>query len=95
MDRLTEAFNTKFNPGTKQLFTDSEELVNVLRCPLPMRWEQLTAPAGEPHRSCAHRERRVLDTAMMSEEEVVAAVRADPTTCLCVRAGQPSLTLIA
>jgi len=85
----------KFNPGTKQLFTDSGELVKVLRCPMPMRWEQLTAEAGEPHRSCAHCERRVLDTAVMSEEDVVAAVRADPSTCLCVRAGQPNLTLIA
>ena len=85
----------KFNPGTKQLFTDSGELVKVLRCPLPIRWEQLTATAGEPHRSCARCERQVLDTAVMSEEEVVAAVRADPSTCLCVRSGQPNLTLIA
>ena len=85
----------KFNPGTNELFTDSGELVKVLRCPLPIRWEQLTAEAGEPHRSCAHCERSVLDTAVMSEEDVVAAVRADPLACLCVRAGQPNLTLIA
>ena len=85
----------KFNPGTKQLFTDSGELVKVLRCPLPMRWEQLTAEAGEPHRSCTYCDRGVLDTAVMSEEEVVAAVRADASTCLCVRAGQPNLSLIA
>lgn len=84
----------KFNPGTKELFTDSGELVKVLHCSRLMRWEQLTAEAGEPHRSCAHCERRVLDTAVMSEEDVVAAVRADPSTCLCVRAGQPNLKLL-
>lgn len=85
----------KFNPGTKELFTASGELVKVLRCPVPMRWEQLTAEVGEPHRTCARCEHRVLDTAVMSEAEVVAAVRADPFACLCVRAGQQNLTLLA
>lgn len=84
----------KFNPSTKELRTDSGELVKVLHCPLRMRWEQLTVDAGEAHRTCAHCEHKVLDTAVMTEEEVVAAVRADSAACLCVRAGQRNLTLV-
>jgi hypothetical protein len=60
-----------------------------------MRWEQLTVGVAAPHRSCAHCERRVLDTAVMSKSEVMAAVRANPSTCLCVRAGRQNLPLFA
>jgi hypothetical protein len=84
----------KFDPGTRELFTDAGELVKVLRCPLRMCWKQLTASVGSPHRTCGECDRSVLDTATLSDAEVLAAVRSDPSTCLCVRASQENLTLL-
>lgn len=84
----------KFDPGTKELFTDDGELVKVLRCPLRMRWEQLATSDDSPHRTCGECAHPVLDTAALSDAEVLAAVRTDPSTCLCVRAGQENLSLL-
>jgi hypothetical protein len=84
----------KFNPDTRELFTDAGELVKVLRCPLRMRWEQLDANDCSPHRICSECDHPVLDTTVLSDAEVLAAVRSDPSTCLCVRASQENLTLL-
>jgi hypothetical protein len=84
----------RFDPSTKELFTDDGELVKVLHCPRRMRWEQLGSSAGSPHRTCGECDHGVLDTAALSDDQVLAAVRADPSTCLCVRAGQQNLTLL-
>jgi hypothetical protein len=84
----------KFDPSTKELFTDSGELVKVLHCPLRMRWEHLEVTSSSPHRTCGECERIVLDTAALSEAEVLAAVRTDPSTCLLVRACQENLTML-
>lgn len=85
----------KFDPGTKELFTDAGALIKVLHCPLRKRWEQLDEVASGPHRTCSECERAVLDTAAMSEVEVLSAVRADPLTCLCVSACQENLTILS
>jgi hypothetical protein len=84
----------RFSPRTKELFTDAGELVKVLDCPLKMRWEQLGASEASSHHICGECEQSVLDTAVLSDAEVLAAVRADPSTCLCVRASQENLTLL-
>ena len=84
----------KFDPGTKELFTDAGVLIKVLHCPLQKRWEQLDEAATGPHRTCSECERAVLDTAALSEFEVLSAVRADPFTCLCVSACQENLTVL-
>lgn len=83
----------KFNRETKELFTDAGELIKVLHCPLRMRWAQFAVADGAPHRFCGGCEHPVLDTGALSDADVLAAVRADPSTCLCVRASQTNVTL--
>lgn len=84
----------KFDPETKELFTDSGEFIKVLHCPRKMRWEQLAISEVSPHRTCEACDHPVFDTAAMSDEDVLATVRADPSTCLCIRASQENVTLI-
>lgn len=84
----------KFNRITKELFTDAGELIKVLRCPLRMRWEQLDGGPGAPHRHCGECNHSVLDTAILSDAEVLSVVRSAPSTCLCVRASQSNVTLL-
>lgn len=82
-----------FDRTSLSLYTDAGELIKVLHCPLKKQWDELRETES-PHRTCSNCERSVLDTAAMTEAEVVAAVRADPHTCLCVSAGQSNLTLL-
>ena len=84
----------KFDPNTKELFTDSGELIKVLNCPLRMRWDQLGLSAGSPHRYCGECDHPVNDTAVMSDADVLVMVLDDPLTCLSVRAGQANVTLL-
>lgn len=84
----------KFDPATQRLFTDAGELIKVLHCPLRMRWEQLAARDGSPHRTCAECGHQVLDTAVMTDAEALARVRAEPSACLCVSANQKNVTLV-
>ena len=85
----------KINPKTKQLFTDTGELIKVLHCPLQKKWEQLAANLAGPHRHCAGCEREVLNTDGMSDAEVLATVHADPSTCLFVSGNQQNLAIIS
>jgi hypothetical protein len=83
----------QFNPQTKALFTDAGELVKILHCPLRMHWEELNPIADSPHRTCMECTHQVLDTATMTDAQLLAAVRSDPSTCFCVTADQPNLTI--
>src|ERR1700760_2617834 len=85
----------QFNPNTKKLYTDSGELIKRLHCPLRMRWEQLRRNPIHPHRGCSACERAVLDTADMTDAELLARVQEDPSICLSVSARQANVTIIA
>jgi hypothetical protein len=83
----------QFNPVTQALTTDAGELIKVLHCPVKLPKVMLPQP-NSPHYLCSSCEHRVLNTATMTEEEVVAAVQEDPHTCLRVTAFQDNLTVL-
>lgn len=83
----------KFDPIAKKLYTDRGEFIQTLHCPLKMRWESLSPQLVSPHRSCAQCERTVLDTDLMTDPELLAAVRADPAVCLSVSVWQENVTI--
>lgn len=84
----------KFDPKTKALYTDTCDFVKILHCPLEKRWEQLGTRPASAHRTCAECDKAVLDTAVLTDAEILAAVRVDPTTCLFVSARQVNITLV-
>jgi len=84
----------QFHSATKSLYTDDGELIKVLFCPLRKRFDQLESRASGPHPVCSECEREVLDTSKLSEAEVVAAVRTDPATCLCVSSRQANVAVL-
>lgn len=73
---------------------DAGELIKVLHRSLRKHWAQLGVNAGSPHRACGICGHDVLDTGALSDADVLAAVRADPSACLYVRASQPNLAML-
>lgn len=83
----------KFNPNTSELFTDSGDLIKDLHCPLQKQWAQMHRSTANSHRRCDECSRTVLDTSFMNEDEVLAAVRANSSTCLCVSMRQANIQI--
>ena len=84
----------KFDPASKTLMTDAGQLIKQLSCHRKMQLEQLQAEPGTGHWHCAACVHRVLDTALLTQAQVQAAVAADPGTCLLIRAGQHNVQLV-
>jgi hypothetical protein len=84
----------QIDPDTRALYADDGTFIKTLSCPLAKAWDQLTPAPGSAHCRCDACERSVLDTATLSDADVLAAVRADASTCLSVSAAQENVTLI-
>jgi hypothetical protein len=84
----------KFNPTTKQVFTNSGELIKKLDCPFRMDWEGMEK-ASDHHRSCTVCGRAVLDTEKFSDAELLARVKEDPQTCLKIGLNQENVILVS
>lgn len=84
----------KFNPLTKQLFTNDGRLIKRLHCPFRLDWRKLAATENPAARHCGICEHRVTDTAMLTEEELLELLSENPSACLKVDLNQPNLTII-
>jgi len=83
----------EFNPITQTLFTNEGQFVKKLHCPYGVRWDGLMEAHGSPHRSCSVCQHPILDTAAMSDAELLSKLRSAPDTCLKVELDQPNLTV--
>lgn len=82
-----------FNPITQTLFTNDGQFVKKLHCPYGVRWDGLVEAHGSPHRSCSVCQHPILDTATMSDGELLSKLRSAPDTCLKVELDQSNLTV--
>lgn len=83
----------KFNPDTKALLTHDGKLIKALSCHLNMQLRQLQVER-DGHRRCDMCEHKVLDTALLSEKQILEQVAVDPGTCLIVRRGQENVEIV-
>jgi hypothetical protein len=84
----------KFNPLTKAIYTDSGELIKTMSCPYKVRWDNLD-PTTSPTRKCTNCDHFILDTAALTDEELLKTVRQNPNTCLKIDLNQHNLNIIA
>ena len=83
----------KFNPHTHRLFTDDGRLIKRLHCPFRLDWSKL-GPTDDPAaRRCDICQHAVTDTALRSEDELLALMAGNPRACLKVDLSQDNLTL--
>lgn len=82
----------KFNPETKTLMTHDGRAIKVLSCHLNVQLKHLQIePDG--HRRCDKCKHKVLDTALLSEAQIVEHVATEPSTCLIVRRKQHNIEI--
>lgn len=84
----------KFDPASRTLLTDDGRLIKHLSCHRRMRLEQLQPDPHIGHWHCAVCVHQVLDTAVLSEQELQAAVADNPGLCLLIRRGQPNVDIL-
>jgi hypothetical protein len=84
----------KFDPLTKAIYTDNDVFVKTMNCPYTMRWDNLEA-TNTNSRKCTNCEHFILDTAALTDENLLEIVRQNPATCLKIDLNQHNINIIA
>lgn len=83
----------KFNPNSKKLMTNGGGLIKILKCPLAVRFGELSR-TDFGVLSCAFCENNLVSTEYLSEEQVISHVNQNPNICLVVDLEQENLRII-
>lgn len=85
----------KFDPITKELFTDNNEFIKKMHCPYVMNWDSLKEVENNSCvRSCSVCDQLIVDTAYLEDIELLKMVRNKPDTCLKVDLNQHNIKII-
>jgi len=84
----------KFDPLTKEIFTDTGEFVKAMHCPYKMRWEDLE-PENSQKRKCSTCDRFILDTKDLTDETLMKIVSQNADTCLKIDLNQKNIKVIS
>jgi hypothetical protein len=84
----------KFNPLTKEVYTDQGEFVKTLNCPYKVVWDNLK-PTNSSSRKCTNCDHLVLDTEALTDDELLKIVRQNPATCLKIDLHQHNLQIVS
>ena len=86
----------KFNPTTKEIFTDNGQLIKRLDCPYKMNWDKLLPTNGNANtRLCSTCNHQIIDTSALSDTKLFELVQQNPDTCLKVDLYQNNLKIIS
>ena len=72
----------KYNPTTKEIFTNEGKFIKKMSCPEKAEWETMEKGENELKRMCNICNKSVIDTEFLSDDEVLFLVEKDPNTCL-------------
>ena len=81
----------KFNPITKDLFTDEHELIKKLHCPFNVKWSELHG--NETSRQCTKCNHSVINTKGLTDKFLLKMVKDNPNTCLRVGFDQSNIQI--
>ena len=81
----------KFNPVTKHLFTDGNQLIKKLNCPFNLNWEDLELTKSQGRKRCQLCNKEIIDTENMTESYLVQKMKQNPNLCLKVDLDQANI----
>ncbi len=84
----------KFDPLSKEVFTDNDQFVKKLNCPYKMSWDDME-PVDDSKRKCSRCDHFILNTEHLTDEELVEIVSKHPDTCLKIDINQANIKIIS
>ena len=84
----------RFNPLTKDIFTDKGEFIKTMNCPYKMNWDNLEE-GNSTSRKCAICEHLITDITNFSDEEILNIVQQNPDSCLKIDLNQNNIKIIS
>jgi len=91
-DKITKEM--KFDPITKDIYTDKDEFVKRMNCPYKLNWDNLEA-TNSTLRKCANCDHLIVDTEILTDDDLLNMVRQNPDTCLKIDLNQNNLKIIS
>ncbi|MBS3952562.1 MAG: hypothetical protein KGZ88_06405 [Methylomicrobium sp.] len=83
----------KFNPNTKQLFTNEGDLIKRLHCPHGVNWKDLYH-SDAIKKYCHFCGKSIIDTQNLDDDAVIAIVIQDEGVCLKLDLNDPTIRII-
>jgi hypothetical protein len=83
----------KFNPLTKEIYTDKGEFVKTMNCPYKMNWDNLETTIINM-RKCANCDHLIVDTEVITDDELLKMVRQNPDICLKIDLNQQNIKIV-
>lgn len=83
----------QIDPKTRTLYTDNGQFLKVLSCPENKNWAELFS-ATDGSRACDTCLRKVHDTSLLADDQIITLIAHDPNTCLAVSPTQDNCTVI-
>jgi hypothetical protein len=83
----------KFNPLTKEIYTDKGEFVKTMNCPYKMNWDNLETTIINM-RKCANCDHLIVDTEVLTDDELLKMVRQNPDICLKIDLNQQNIKIV-
>ena len=84
----------KFDPITKDIYTDKGEFVKTMNCPYKMSWDKLEA-TNSTLRKCAKCDHLIVDTESLTDDDLMGIIRQNPETCLKIDLNQNNIQIIS
>ena len=84
----------KFDPLTKDIYTDKDEFVKTMNCPYKMSWDNLEATSSTL-RKCANCDHLIVDTEGLTGDDLLKIVIQNPDTCLKIDLNQLNIKIIS
>ena len=84
----------RFDPITKQVYTNNGEFIKKMNCPYKINWDDLEATTSTS-RKCSNCDHLIIDTEYMSDDELLHLVTQNPDTCLKLDLNQHNLQIIS
>lgn len=84
----------KFDPLTKDIYTDKGVFIKTMKCPYKMTWDNLEI-TNSTMRKCTNCDHLIVDTESISDEDLLKIVRQNPATCLKIDLNQHNLKILS
>lgn len=83
----------KFNPITKDVFSNSGQFIKQLNCPLKKNWDSLLNSKESHNKICDTCKHEIIDTSKVSDNELIEIIKQNSDTCLKIDLSQDNIKI--